>query len=101
MGLNLHIEEHAACDNRYCRSTQPDWWDSDKYTGDRDFYLTDDLEWADLPGHHDQPGWRPADFQKARAWVMANIDAAGNRQRLLEAFDKMEANPNLWFYGSW
>ena len=68
-----------------------------RHTGDRDFVLETEFVFVDSDLEvEDQELARPADFNKARAWVKANV-VEGNQPRLLEALERMEQDEPLVF----
>lgn len=97
MGLNIHVHDLSGPE-RY-GTTQQEWWDVMRHEGDADFYLCEATEW-EWKSFDDEWYKRPMDFGALRAWIRENI-FEGNQPRLLEALDRMEENPSLWFQGVW
>lgn len=84
----------------YTTETQQ-WFDSLRYSGDRDFILNNDFVFTDSDRVvEEQELARPANFKEARNWVRKNV-VIGNQPRLLDALYKMEADENLVFTWSW
>ena len=79
-------------------------FDGLRYSGDREFmrWIYDHCEKLKEPLEaEDQYGlYRPDDFCAARAWVNAEV-VEGNRQRLLNLLDMLEAEPDLWMDASY
>jgi hypothetical protein len=46
--------------------------------------------------HKEDYLYRPIDFKAASAWIERHIEPDGNQSRLLEAMEKMQAEPSLW-----
>ena len=90
--------------DRYFIKSTPEWWDSCRCSGDKDFCLQietitrpegDDPANARYERYH-----RPANFDHAAAWVKENV-FHGNQPRLLDMLDRLRADAALWLYYSW
>lgn len=77
----------------FYRTEKPDWWDSCRYGGDKQFAVADLFEYID---EESPEYYRPSDFDKTRNWVKENIEELA-QPRLLEAVNKMEEDKNLVF----
>ena len=85
-----------------------DEFDSLRYSGDRDFVTTEDLEWEEVIDNPEGRTFaeqgecysRPKDLEKAKTWVKENI-YIGNQPRLIKLLEDMEADPCLWLIFSW
>lgn len=85
----------------YYSTEKQDWFDSSRYSGDRDFVVENEFEFIDNDIVIEQQELaRPKDFNKCREWVKLNIPEA-NKQRLLNTLDKMEQDRLLCFTWSW
>lgn len=94
MGVNIHLlsvntDEPVRFDN------QPDWWDSNRYTGDSELVDDESIDWEYLY-HDDETLKRPKDFQSVKQWVNEHVQP-GNQLRLIKALDAMERDRSLWF----
>lgn len=73
-----------------------DWFDHTRHSGDKEFavrHLFRNCEELD----QDSGLLRPKDFDKTIEWVNDHIDPAGNRNRLIEALERMRLEENLYF----
>lgn len=73
-----------------------DWWDSCRYSGDKDFVFNNDFEMIDRDSRLE----RPSNFDQCREWVIENV-VLDNRKRLIDVLDKMEQDESLCFRWSW
>ena len=97
MGLNLSIEKIIRIGSGCAYVTQDqDWFDYIRHSGDREFAVQYIFKYCEeLDG--DSELYRPKDFDKAIEWVNDNIDPEGNRNRLIEALERMRLEDNLYF----
>lgn len=81
-------------------------FDSARYSGDKDFVLTDDFEKEYATNEpfdawkNEDIYWRPKNIDKTIGWVKENI-FSGNQQRLIDTLFLMKKEHNLYFYNSW
>ncbi len=76
-------------------------FDSARMVGDSDFATSGLFDRVPDRDHHPETFYhRPADFNKAREWVKANI-SFGNQRRLLDVLNVMERDPKLHFSFVW
>jgi hypothetical protein len=97
MGINIIVYRREND-----RNIKVDWFDTARFSGDRDFVWNDAIEWHSLPHEpllDDTILCRPKNIDLARNWVRQNI-YKGNQPRLLELLDNMESDPDLWLYVS-
>ena len=85
----------------YYDTESQEWFDSLRYTGDRDFVVENDFIAVDTDNEVGyQTLFRPKDFQKSKDWVVSNVVEC-NQYRLIEALNKMELDKDLVFSWSW
>ncbi len=79
-----------------------DWWDSCRYSGDREFVLQNEFVAVDTENSiEEQTLFRPNDIDACADWVIDNILVEGNQRRLLEVLSKMKHDNTLCFSWSW
>jgi hypothetical protein len=101
MGLNIIIYKivGTSLSGNYYETENQDWFDDDRYSGDRDFVANNEFySYRDIKDGCEYS--RPADFNKCREWIKQNV-VEFNQARLLEAIDKMESDKDLVFKFSW
>lgn len=82
-------------------------FDSCRYSGDRDFVLTDDIDWnyeSDDPLSTDMYEYsymRPKDIDEAIEWVVENVEHEPNHARLINLLEAMRLNKKLHIFVSW
>jgi hypothetical protein len=76
----------------------PRWFDSTRYSGDREFISEHSFGWVYSPDRtgSEMPRQRPADFDAAEAWVRAHIKPEGNRARLLALLAYLRDTGDAW-----
>lgn len=86
----------------YYTTEKQDWWDSARYSGDRNFILDNDFIAIDTDNSiEEQELFRPANFENTINWVKEKIEPEGNKERLLVALFKMKEDESLCFSWSW
>lgn len=110
MGVHLWVsrvlgtEVEELCNGQegmYYHTESQNWFDSLRYSGDKDFILKVDFTACDTGRTvEEQRLFRPANFDDARKWVKENV-VKGNQLRLLVALNRMEMEPDLAFSWSW
>lgn len=79
-----------------------EWWDTLRYSGDREFILENEFTAVDMDNEvKEQEYFRPMDFEKTIKWINEKIEPEGNKQRLLTALNRMKDDENLCFSWSW
>lgn len=87
------------------KTSTPDWWDSFRHSGDREFCSSVDFDHR-AEGDDGDPDIdrrvysRPSDLDAAISWVKENI-YEGNQERLIRVLEEMKKDPDLWFYLSY
>jgi len=86
------------------KATEHPEFDSMRHSGDREFVYSEDLDWITLIDDPKDPAsyiyQRPSDLTKATNWVKDNIDE-NNQSRLIDLFEEMRENVNLYIYVSY
>ena len=117
MGINISawkingIEEvndtYPDCLYTFFKKEKIPYWDICRYSGDKDFWMTDDLEWetryeGDVESKHsfDETYHRPKDLDKAIEWVKNEI-YIGNQKRWIEILDNMKTDKDIYLTCSW
>lgn len=110
MGLNLWVskfiskEEEETFGGRmvpYYNTEHQDWFDSVRYSGDKDFVLDNDFTYLDSDLEVEERSLaRPVNFYRSKEWVKKHVHK-GNQERLLNALDKMEKDESLSFSWLW
>lgn len=111
MGINISaweikgIEEISESypDNlyKYFKKEKIPYWDTCRYSGDKDFWMNEKLEWdtryeGDDGKNFEDSYHRPKDIGKAIDWINKNIDYEGNKPRWITLLKDMETNSNIW-----
>jgi len=71
-----------------------EWFDYMRHSGDSDFVENNEFFYVDLDS--DKELQRPVDFNKTIQWVNENIHE-NNKQRLIQALEKMKCDETLVF----
>lgn len=87
------IEDYGTTDT-YFETERQDWFDSLRYSGDREFVLENEFSSVG-----DAEYVRPTDFNKCRDWVLNS--PYGNKERLLDALTALENDSDLVFTWSY
>lgn len=97
MGVNLSVEKITRIGSGCAYVTEDqEWFDYTRHSGDRDFAVqilynaSDELD-------VDSRLYRPKDPDKTILWIEDKIETQGNRDRLLEAVNKLKEDKNLYF----
>lgn len=96
MGLNLFVvnkDENEVSDKIK--------FDTDKYHQDYDFlhHVCDNCTYLEVKrfwGDDNPTPMRIRDFDLARKWINENIEAEGNKERLIELINNMEKDDDIY-----
>ena len=95
MGLSITLYRVIEEQIPYPKVKREEWFESERYVGDRDFAMNVDFTEAYSEDYN-----RPSDFALARKYVVDNIVKA-NQPRLLELLSKMQQDDKLVLSFSW
>ena len=105
-GIEEIEDQYPDCLYKYFKKERLPDWDSCRFSGDKDLWMTEDLEWEsrnegdDDTGSFNETYCRPKDLGKASDWVVQNI-YIGNQQRWLNLFKQMESDKDIYLTCSW
>ena len=97
MGVNLSVEKITRIGSGCAYVTEDqEWFEYTRHSGDRDFavqilYNTSDELYVD------SGLYRPKDLDKTILWIEDRIETQGNRDRLIEAINKLKEDKTLYF----
>lgn len=117
MGINISawkingVEEmqdhYPDCLYTWFKKEKISYWDSCRMSGDKDFWMTEDLEWetryegdVEPKQSFDETYHRPKDLDKAIEWVKQNI-YVGNQDRWIKVLTDMKTDKDIYLTCSW
>lgn len=94
--------------DNYWETEEYNGFDHIRYSGDRDFVTTNEIDWDEELDNPDGKTMgsigrnynRPKDIDKAIKWVKENV-YKGNQERLINLLEEMRKNEKLFIYCSW
>lgn len=100
MGVNIIVykiigSELDEFDPEYPILERQDWFDSLRYSGDKDFVLNNQFDYVDKENEL----VRPQNFDNCRQWIDDNLIL--NHERMIDCLSRMQNDTTLVFRFSW
>lgn len=101
IGVEEVADQYPDCLYKYFKKEELPEWDSCRFAGDSDFWMTEELDWDtrhegdEDTGSFEKIYCRPKDLKKASEWVIENI-YIGNQKRWIDLFALMEADKDIY-----
>ena len=105
-GIEEFNDQYPDCLYTFFKKEKLPDWDTCRFSGDKEFWMTDDLEWETrYEGDVEKDGFdktyhKPKDLDKATDWVKNNI-YAGNQKRWLNLFEQMKNDNSIYLTRSY